>query len=621
VPASPGRGINQETAAAQVETYDSSYAWLADLPEDITVETLKVDPRTGLHFVELPPVIRQHFAEASKAVLHFFAVVRKPTKSGELVKRVVLIGDQALYLCTPNGVVKRCIDVADIDEMLLDNAFGLGIRCHNDIDLAFACVTGEHRQEIVDVLQRVFKYSSGGRAIPTADVPRHQRMEAFLKLTKPPGYKMSLTPFRPRQELVDAIREKRDIVVHNAPAVAATATSGAMPADLKISEEQYVQMRAQVAREMDYGWRQDPALVQIRAQIDALDRQLIATKDEEGDMQRQIDEHSCEDGVALNPGSYPAAPGSGIMPTSGPGTFRRRADGLFFVKVEPEIINCELDVVQVCMNANTDTFFTGHTNGFVSMWDCSVPNKTKFVHTFREHTGKITRMNAVGNELVTASADAQIRLWDINNRRCRTSFTSHRGAGAVHAMHRSGPRLVTGGQDGLIHVWDLERAQNCAPVSTMAGHHSGVRDLKFDDYLMVSVEWGWALVWDFRSNRVVRSFKDEHGGINCVDYADGVAVAGGCGGDMTVWDIQKRYGDTVSAHDDDVLCCKLVGKNAITTGGDHTMRMWDLAGMKSLGVFHEAHPYDMPSFAVEGKQMVAATGPFVKLWSKAEKAR
>lgn len=599
-----GGGGQPDAAEKQMEAYDQSYAWLSDLPQEITVDTLKVDPRTGLHFVDLPDVIRPYFADAAKAVLHFFAVVRKPTKLGELVKRVVLIGDQALYLCTPNGEVKRCIDVVDIDEILIDQSFGIGFRCHQDYDLTFQCVTGEHRQEIVDILQRLYKFAFGGRAIPVSELPRHQRMDGFLKLVQPPGYVLPFTPFRTRQELVDEVRQKRDVVIYNAPA--ASSASAQMPSDVNLPKDEYMRLRANVARQMDYEWRQDNALVQLRAQIDGLEKQLRVTTDEAHEIKAQIDSHRCEDGVGLQAGSFPAAPGSGIMPSSGPGTFRPHADGLFFINVEPTIVNCELDVLKVAMTR--DFFFTGHTNGFVSVWDAT---NNSFLRTFREHTGKITGIHAQGLDLITASTDTTVRRWDLGTGQCTAVMSGHKGP--VTCLHRENNRLLTGGADRLIQVWDLERG---ATVCALKGHHSGVRALKFAGDVLVSVEWGWALFWDLRSNRVVRTLRDEYGGINCLDYSEGIAVAGGCGGDITVWDVGQGTGDTIAAHNDDIHCVQLVGKNAVTAGGDYKVRMWDLAAMKSLGVFHESHPYETPSFQMDGKRFIAAQGPFVKVWSK-----
>jgi hypothetical protein len=636
------------------EMHDRSYAWLAELPQEISVDTLLVDPRTGLHMISIPDVMRPYFVDAARAVLHFFAVVRKTSRTGEVVKRVALVSDQALYLCTPNGVVKRCILVSDMEELLLDAGFGLGIRSRERYDLAFECVTADHRTELVEILQRLFRFSSGGRAIPVREVPKHQRLEASLTLVPPPGLVMRLLPFLSRQQLVDAIVQKRDAVLHNLPTKRAAGAEGLaaaghaqLPADLRMSEEQYMRIRLDVAKQLDFEWRQDPALVQLRAQIDAMEKQLRVASDEVNTLKESIDKHRCEDGVGIQAGSFPLAAGNGILPPSGAGVFRPNAEGLFFINVEPVIVNCELEVKKVVLSR--DRFYTGHSNGFIHVWDCSPdgsssaaaassastfigsyngPHATgqpyRHLRTLRDHTMRITDLEVRGgpgslsggggvggNDLFSASADGTVRRWDTDSGRCTSILCGHRGP--VNSIRREGSRLISGGQDAIINVWDVERG---TATSILKGHRSSITAVQFEGDMMVSAEWGWILFWDLRSGKIVRSLRDEQGGIACLDYSQGIAVAGSAGGDITVWDVARGTGDTISGHTDDVLALQLAGKSCVSSGGDGKIRMWDLAAMKSLGVFHDCHPYEATSLHMEGKRFVAGMGGYVKLWMK-----
>lgn len=606
-----GHGGGRAGGGGAQQPDQQSLGFLADLPQDITVDTLHSDPRTGLHFVQVPEVMRPYFQDLSDAVLHFFAVVRKPSKTGEMVKRVLLISDSALYVCTPNGSIKRCVDVMNINEILLDRAFGVGIRCSMDYDVTFHCATGDHRQEIVDILQSIFKYLSQGRTIPVSDVPKHQRLEGFLKLSPPVGYTMEITQFRTRQELVDAIKQRRDIIMHNAPSSGggALGSGGMLPADLgTLTEAEYMQLKQSVAREMDAEWRQDATLVQLRAEMDTLDKSVRAATDECNQLKRKMDEHRCDSGISLSAGSLPTAPGSGIVPSSGPGTFRPGADGHFFIKVEPETINCELDVHRV--NFNSDFFFTGHSNGFVNVWDLKDKNHG-LLRTLREHTGKVTGICCTEADLLTSSADSTIRLWDLSRGSITYRLSGHRGA--VNSIFMEGPRIVSGGFDTFVHLWDKETGRQ---LSGYRGHKGQIVGVKFDGDIIVSVEWGWVLMWDMRSSKVIKTLRDEQGGINCFDFADGVLACGSCSGDLTVWDTAKGVGETIAAHQDDILCVQLAGRSAITSGGDYKINMWDVQSMKSLGLFHETHPFESRSFRMEERMFLSGEGPCVKLWSK-----
>ena len=547
------------------------------------------------------------FVDAQDAVLHFFAIVKKPSKVGESVKRILIITDQALYLCTSNGAVKRCIDVMDIDEILLDaGGFMFGLKAQNDYDMAFQCMSRDHRQEIVDILQRLYKYLTGGRAIPITDVPTHRRMEGYLQLQQPEGYVLKMTPFRKREDLVNAIRERREAVLRNAPV---TMSSGAQkPNDVRMPEEQYLQLRQDVARQMEYEWRQDANLVQLRNQLDHLNAELRATDEETHNLKTTIDNHRCESGVGMNAGTFPLAPGSGIVPTTGPGTYRPHADGLFFIKVDPTQLDCELNIHKLTFNR--DYLFTGHSNGFVNIWDLQSKSH-ELLRTLRDHTGRITDLKASAADLLTASADGIVRRWDLTNARCTSVLSGHKGP--VTCIDATGPRMVSGGQDSIIQLWNLERSM---AVNSLRGHHSAVIDVRFEGDMLVSCEWGWILFWDMRSGKVVRSLRDEQGGLTCLDYNEGVAVAGGTGGDLTVWDISKGSGETINAHADDILDIQLSGKACITSGGDYKIKMWDLGGMKSLGTFHESHPFETKSFQMEGRRFIAAQGKFAKIWTK-----
>jgi WD40 repeat protein len=174
-------------------------------------------------------------------------------------------------------------------------------------------------------------------------------------------------------------------------------------------------------------------------------------------------------------------------------------------------------------------------------------------------------------------------------------------------------RIVSGGFDTFVHVWDKETARQ---VSAYRGHRSPIVAVKLDGNLIASSEWGWSLLWDIRSSRVVRTLRDEHGGIKCIDFSDGILACGGSGGDLTLWDVSRNVGETISAHDDDILHLQLAGRAVITSGGDHKIRMWDATAMRSLGVFHDSHPFETKSFRMEDRVFLAGQGHFTRIWRK-----
>jgi len=162
-------------------------------------------------------------------------------------------------------------------------------------------------------------------------------------------------------------------------------------------------------------------------------------------------------------------------------------------------------------------------------------------------------------------------------------------------------------------VWDLESGRQ---TKGYKGHRGPVVGVKFELDLMISIESGWVLFWDMRTEKVVRTLRDEEGGIRCFDFADGVVACGGNGGDLTVWDVSKSTGETIRCHDDDLLCVQLAGRAAITSGGDCKIKMWDVISMKSLGQFYNTHPLEPTCFSMKERIFVCGQGQYAKIWTK-----
>ena len=635
-------GGASHTGGAQMEYLDKEKDWLQALPQEISLDTIQYDPRTSLRFVDVPPALATQFGKLSGRIIHFFSVVRKQQRNGDIEKRIFFITDIAIFLATLNSDVKRYIEVGDIDEIVLETGTTrIGFRSSAQYDLVFSCATHDHRSEIVQVLQKIYNYHTNGRSIKVLEIERHQRIEAFLTLQPPADFRMPTIRMTSKEELINRIRERRDVLLHNAP-ITLSAGDATKPADIHLSDREYADLRRIIAQEMELHWRQDPALVQLRAQLDNTARQSASVSEECTRLKRLIDEHKCEDGVSLSAGSFPIAPGAGIKPSTGEGTYHPAADGLFFIKVDPVQLNCELDVLELTFN--NDFLFTGHANGFVNIWDLddsseheqavssgilgtNVTGRHRLLRTLREHTGKITDFVCNPAKLYTSSTDGTVRIWELKSGRCVTSMVREdKGLGmapprsAVNAisMDDRDKRLVSGGADTYLCVWDVETQR---AEFAHRGHTQPILDLVKDGNFVVSIDWGRAHFWDLRTGKVVASVQDSFGGLSCVDYCDYKAVFGTRAGDLAVWDHRKGVSETICGHKDDVLHVQMAGRSCISSSGDYTIKMWDTGGadmlaMKSLGNFNESHPFETKCFRMEGRRFIAGQGQFVKIWSK-----
>ena len=642
-----GQPMPSGRGTAVGDSVDRQLEWLRGLPQEISTATITYDPRTRLRFVEVPPALSAHFKALRGRVVHFFAIVRKQTKGVELEKRVFFITDLAVFLATLSSDVKRYIEVGDLDEIVTEpGTTRLGLRASSQYDLVVTCATHEHRHEIISVLQKIYNYHSGGRSIPVTEIQNHQRIEAFLRLQQPPDFKMPTMRLTSREDLIEKIRERRDVILHNAQ-VTSSASSALKPHQLDMPQEQFAALRRRIAEAMDLDWRQDEALQQLRRRCDELNAQLSDAGREVTRLNRLYDDHirdGCRDGVRLSSvvSGLPSAPGAGVIPSArGAGRFRPEANGLFFIKVDPVQLDCGLDVQRLCFF--NDLLFTGHQNGFINIWDLRhqqsaggggddgdgyggggdymAPTADQpLLRTLREHKGRVTDLVSDSAHLFSASTDGTIRKWELRTGRCVVSYrpapksseSGHVALRAVNAIAFDGKQLISGGDDMRLCMWDTETGS----LFTYEGHNAPILGVRRFEDRAVTIDWGWMHLWDLRTGRIERSVSDAHGGLRCVDFNGAMAVCGSTGGDVTVWDTERGAGETISGHTDDVSQVQIAGRSAITAAGDCTIKLWDIEQCTLLGTFDTSHPLETRCFQMTDRRFVAGQGQFVKIWTK-----
>jgi eukaryotic-like serine/threonine-protein kinase len=101
----------------------------------------------------------------------------------------------------------------------------------------------------------------------------------------------------------------------------------------------------------------------------------------------------------------------------------------------------------------------------------------KTVARFQGHRGIVwgAAFSPDSRHLATGSRDHTIRLWQIDNGKCRV-LRGHTDDVSAVAFHPDGKRLATAGRDRGVWLWDLARGQE---VARLQGHTSVVRALAF----------------------------------------------------------------------------------------------------------------------------------------------
>ncbi len=132
------------------------------------------------------------------------------------------------------------------------------------------------------------------------------------------------------------------------------------------------------------------------------------------------------------------------------------------------------------------------------------------------HTGPIesVAISGDGSVVVSASADATVKVWESATGRCIHTLTGHSGRVCAIAVSADGRLAISGGVDTTLRIWDVATG---ACIHTLNGHTKradrhvltasiGGLALNVDGRVAISSGAdGRVLVWDTASGRCLRS--------------------------------------------------------------------------------------------------------------------
>lgn len=118
-----------------------------------------------------------------------------------------------------------------------------------------------------------------------------------------------------------------------------------------------------------------------------------------------------------------------------------------------------------------DILCSGSVDGTIMIWDMQ-SGKAK---TLKGHQGSIETLKFDGekNILVSAGADLEIRVWDVEKGICKHVLKGHQSF--IRCLTMYGKMLFSGGNDPKIFIWDLEKGDK---KGTMEVHQSTVTHIQ-----------------------------------------------------------------------------------------------------------------------------------------------
>jgi len=205
-------------------------------------------------------------------------------------------------------------------------------------------------------------------------------------------------------------------------------------------------------------------------------------------------------------------------------------------------------IYSIALEESGQRAFTSHSSQDVNYWN--LVSGQQIGSPFEGHSAAIYQIALSPDEtqLLTASQDLSIRLWDVATRKTLNTFVGHGHYVYQVEFLPDGEQFVTASWDGTMRLWDKTTQEF---VDNYTGHENTIYQLTYDDTgerILSASGDATARIWDAETGDILQTF--------------GVV----------------SNEDPEAGHENLVIGSAWSPDNTqvVTTGNDNTVRIWDV---------------------------------------------
>jgi len=260
--------------------------------------------------------------------------------------------------------------------------------------------------------------------------------------------------------------------------------------------------------------------------------------------------------------------------------------------------------------------YSGLYNGYIQVWHMdayvNLPSGSRpEYHTLTGHTSSVYSLVVAERQLISASHDKLVKIWDLNTLRCRHTLKGHNSR--VRALALSGKLLFSGSNDKSIKVWNLELVSQ---TQSLDSHTSWIRALATEkDVLTSASKDNTVKVWDLKVMKCIFTFAS---GSEVYSLAmTNNTVYGGCfDHKIRVWNLNTMQKSHMLIGHEGVVRCLTIRHATLYSGGSDTkLKVWDLKSNSCTTLF--GHTSFVRAIAVDEAGQTLYSGADdkkIKIW-------
>ncbi|TMQ04800.1 MAG: hypothetical protein E6J91_42455, partial [Deltaproteobacteria bacterium] len=205
---------------------------------------------------------------------------------------------------------------------------------------------------------------------------------------------------------------------------------------------------------------------------------------------------------------------------------------------------------------------------FLRVRQCVAGDNPARVRELAGHTGSVQACAVTGDgrQVVSASSDGTLKLWDLERGRLLRTLAGHGGPVWTCAVTPDG-RVVSGAADGTLKLWDL----GGRALLTIAGHRADV--------------------------------------LACAVTPDARAISASADGTLKVWELASgRWLRTLEGHTDKVTACAMDpdGRSVVSASADGTVRRWALDS-EDADILHDERGRPVTACTATARDVILAS--------------